>query len=107
MTNHLAETQSKLFTGRIFRTPFERRPPSTLELKRPRFVRGDTFGVLQSGIEIPYTAIKANIAESLNVLVQLDRCPDLRMVPEVIAIAGFDAERETYELQSIYSRNHN
>jgi pilus assembly protein CpaF len=66
-----------------------------------------TTCVLQSGIEMPYRAIKANIAESLNIIVQLVRRPGLRMVSEVIAIAGFDAERDTYDLHSIYSRKQN
>jgi Flp pilus assembly CpaF family ATPase len=57
---------------------------------------------------MPYRAIKANIAESLNVIiVQLDRRSGSRMVSEVIAIAGFDAERDTYDLHSIYSRSQN
>jgi pilus assembly protein CpaF len=34
-----------------------------------------TTCVLQSGIEIPYLAIKANIADSLNVIVQIERRP--------------------------------
>src|SRR5579864_3761072 len=43
-----------------------------------------TTCVLQSGIEIPYIAIKSNIAESLNVIVQIDRRPGRRFVSEVL-----------------------
>jgi hypothetical protein len=62
---------------------------------------------LQSGVEMPYRAIKANIAESLNIIVQLDRRPGLRMVSEVIAIAGFDVEHDKSDLHSTYLRNQN
>jgi pilus assembly protein CpaF len=34
-----------------------------------------TTCVLQSGIEIPYLAVKTNIADSLNVIVQIERRP--------------------------------
>src|SRR5580700_6930281 len=34
--------------------------------------------VLQSGVEIPYLAIKTNIADSLNVIVQIERRPGIR-----------------------------
>jgi pilus assembly protein CpaF len=66
-----------------------------------------TICVLQSGIEIPYTAIKANITESLNVLVQLERCPGLRMVSE--ASQSLDSTRSARHMNynRIYSRNHN
>jgi len=36
-----------------------------------------TTCVMQSGVEIPYRAITTNIADSLNLIVQLDRRPGL------------------------------
>ena len=47
-----------------------------------------TSCVLQSGIELPYRAIKSNIADSLNVLIQLERRPGKRFVSEVLEIRG-------------------
>ena len=45
-----------------------------------------TSCVLQSGIELPYRAIKNNIGDSLNVIVQLERRPGTRFVSEVFEI---------------------
>jgi len=53
--------------------------------------------VLQSGIEMPYRAIKANIAESLNVLVQIVRRPGQRHVSEVLEIQGYDSQVDHYQ----------
>jgi len=61
-----------------------------------------TTCVLQSGIEMPYLAIQANIAESLNVMVQVDRRPGKRVVSEVLEIRGYNSELHTYELQRLY-----
>jgi pilus assembly protein CpaF len=60
--------------------------------------------VLQSGVEIPYLAIKSNIADSLNVIVQIERRPGIRFVSGVLEIRGFDIESETYQFESVYSR---
>ncbi len=60
--------------------------------------------VLQSGVEIPYRAIKANVAESLNVLVHLERRPGARFVSEVIELRTYAPELDRYDFQSVYSR---
>ena len=43
-----------------------------------------TSCVLQSGVELPYRAIKTNIADSLNVVVQVERRPGRRYISEVL-----------------------
>ncbi len=63
-----------------------------------------TTCVLQSGIEMPYRAIKANIAESLNVVVQMERRPGARFISEVSEILGFEPEADRYRLDSVYCR---
>jgi Flp pilus assembly CpaF family ATPase len=63
-----------------------------------------TTCVLQSGVEMPYRAIKTNIAESLNILVQIDRRPGTRVVSEVLRINGYAAERDSYEFSQVFSR---
>jgi Flp pilus assembly CpaF family ATPase len=45
-----------------------------------------TTCVLQSGIDIPYRAIKTNIADSLNILVQMERRPGRRYVSEATTL---------------------
>jgi pilus assembly protein CpaF len=61
-----------------------------------------TTCVLQSGIEIPYSAIKTNIAESLDVVVHLERRPGQRLVAEVLTLSGFDPENDKYNLDFVY-----
>jgi pilus assembly protein CpaF len=50
-----------------------------------------TSCVLQSGIDLPYRTVKANIADSLHVVVQVERRPGHRFISEVLEINGYDA----------------
>jgi pilus assembly protein CpaF len=63
-----------------------------------------TTCVLQSGVEIPYLAIKSNIADSLNIIVQIERRPGTRFVSEVLEIFGYDQETDCYDLHPVYIR---
>jgi len=60
-----------------------------------------TTCVLQSGAEMPYLAIKANIAESLNLVVHISRRPGIRFVSEVLEICDYDPQRDRYRLESL------
>jgi pilus assembly protein CpaF len=62
-----------------------------------------TTCVLQSGIEMPYLAIKTNIADSLNVIIQMERRPGRRYVSEVLSIRGYDPAADSYDLLRIPS----
>jgi len=64
-----------------------------------------TTCVLQSGVEIPYRAIKANIADSLNTIVQIERRPGARFVSEILEIRGYEPEADRYDLYQVYSQN--
>ncbi len=64
-----------------------------------------TSCVLQSGIELPYRAIKNNVGDSLNVVIQIERRPGFRFVSEVIEINYYDADRDSFELTPIYARS--
>jgi len=64
-----------------------------------------TSCVLQSGVELPYRAIKTNIADSLNVIVQIERRPGLRFISEVLEINRYDADKDLFELAPIYARS--
>ena len=63
-----------------------------------------TTCVLQSEMDLPYRAIKSNIADSLNWLVQIERRPGRRFVSQVLEIAGYDPETDHYELDPIFTR---
>jgi len=49
-------------------------------------------------VEIPYRAIKSNIADSLNVIIQIERRPGQRFVSDVVEIRDYDAETDSYDL---------
>jgi pilus assembly protein CpaF len=61
-----------------------------------------TTCVLQSGVDIPYPAVKANIAESLNVVVQMERRPGARFVSDVSETLSYEPETDRYRLKSVY-----
>ena len=56
-----------------------------------------TTCILQSGVEMPYLAIKSDIAESLNVIVQIERRPGRRFVSEVLELRGYDLSTDRYD----------
>jgi pilus assembly protein CpaF len=63
-----------------------------------------TACVLQSGVEMPYSAIKTNIADSLNLIVQIERRPGKRFVSEVLEIQGYDPETDRYGFDTMFPR---
>jgi pilus assembly protein CpaF len=60
--------------------------------------------VLQSGIEMPYRAIKSNIADSLNVVIQIERRPGRRLISEVIEIKNYDPDADLFAYSSIFQK---
>jgi len=62
-----------------------------------------TSCVLQSNVELPYRAIKSNIADSVNLLVHVERRPGRRFISEVLRIEGYAPERDHYSFDGIYS----
>lgn len=71
----------------------------------PQALARFTSCVLQSGIELPYRAIKSNIADSLSVLIQLERRPGKRFVSEVLEIRGYNSENDRCDLSSVFAAN--
>jgi pilus assembly protein CpaF len=61
-----------------------------------------TSCVLQSGVDLPYRAIKTNVGASVNVVVHLDRRPGRRFVSEVVEIHGYDPDRDEYNYGFIF-----
>jgi pilus assembly protein CpaF len=64
-----------------------------------------TSCVMQSGVEMPYRAIKTNIADSLNIIIQIERRPGKRFVSEVLEIEQYSAETDQYHFQRAYMRH--
>lgn len=63
-----------------------------------------TSCVLQSGIELPYRAVKTNIGDSLNVVIQLERRPGRRFISEVLEISGYDPDADQFVGCAVYQR---
>jgi pilus assembly protein CpaF len=63
-----------------------------------------TSCVLQSGVELPYRAIKANIADSLNVVVHIERRPGRRFIAEVLEINHYDPDADLFDCCVMYAK---
>src|SRR6266849_2050310 len=62
-----------------------------------------TSAVLQSGIELPYRAIKGNVADSLHVVVQVERRPGRRFISEVLELNSYDADADLFDYCVVYA----
>jgi pilus assembly protein CpaF len=56
-----------------------------------------TSCVLQSGVDLPYRAIKTNIADSLHVVIQIERRPGRRYISEVLEINSYDPDADLFD----------
>lgn len=61
-----------------------------------------TTCVLQSDVELPYKAIRRNIADAINLLIHMERRHGKRLVTQVIQIEAYDAALDSYGLRTIY-----
>jgi pilus assembly protein CpaF len=59
--------------------------------------------VLQSRIDLPYRAVKANIADSLHVVVLVERRPRHRFISEVLEINSYDADADLFDYCILYA----
>jgi pilus assembly protein CpaF len=63
-----------------------------------------TSCALQSGVELPYRAIKSNIGDSLHVVIQIERRPGRRFISEVLEINSYDPDADLFDYCAIYQR---
>jgi Flp pilus assembly CpaF family ATPase len=56
---------------------------------------------------MPYRAIKTNIADSLNIIVQIERRPGSRFVSQVLQICGYHAETDRYDFEEVFAVDKN
>ena len=61
-----------------------------------------TSCVLQSGIDLPYRAIKSHIADSIQTLVHIERAHGKRFVAQALQIQGYAVETDKYEFTTLY-----
>jgi pilus assembly protein CpaF len=62
-----------------------------------------TSCVLQSGIELPYRAIKTNITDSLNIVVEIERRSGRRFISEVLEIDSYNSDVDIYDFRAPFS----
>ena len=62
-----------------------------------------TSCVLQSGVEIPYRAIKSNIGDSVNVIIHVERRPGRRFIAEVVEIQHYDPDADLFDIRVVYA----
>jgi hypothetical protein len=63
-----------------------------------------TSCVLQSGVELPYRAIKNNIGDSLDVVVHIERRPGQRFISEVLEINHYDPDADLFDDRVMYAK---
>jgi pilus assembly protein CpaF len=63
-----------------------------------------TSCVLQSGVDLPYAAIRYAIAECLQVLVHLERRAGRRVVMGLVRVQHYDAAQDKYDLEPLAER---
>ena len=61
-----------------------------------------TSCVLQSGVELPYRAIKTNIGDSLNVVMHIERRPGHRYISEVLLINSYDPDADFFDYAAVF-----
>jgi pilus assembly protein CpaF len=60
-----------------------------------------TSCILESGVELPYQAIRANIGDALHLLVHLERRNGRRVVAEALKLVRFDPQADRYITEPI------
>ena len=63
-----------------------------------------TSCTLESGVELPYRSIKSAVADSLDVVIQIERRPGRRYISEVLLINGYDPDADLFDYSTIYQR---
>lgn len=63
-----------------------------------------TSCVLQSGVELPYSAIKTNVADSIEVLIHVERRPGKRFISEVLELDGYNPDTDHFAFTAVYTK---
>jgi pilus assembly protein CpaF len=63
-----------------------------------------TSCVLQSGVELPYAGIKTNVADSIEVLVHVDRRPGKRFISQVLELHGYNPDADQFDFTPVYAK---
>jgi pilus assembly protein CpaF len=61
-----------------------------------------TSCVLQSGVELPYKAVRSNIADAVNFLLHVERRQGRRYASELLRVDRYDHIEDRYHLEPLY-----
>jgi pilus assembly protein CpaF len=61
---------------------------------------------LQSGVDLPYQAIRQQIADAIHVVLHLGRTDRRRYVHEVIRVGRYNGARDCYEPETLFTNEH-
>ena len=61
-----------------------------------------TSCILQSGVELPYRAVRSNISDAVNLLLHIERRHGRRYASELLEIRGYDPSSDSYNLTTIF-----
>jgi pilus assembly protein CpaF len=61
--------------------------------------------VVQSGVELPYQAVRHQIADAIDLVLHLSRIDGARRVKQLIRVGRYDAARDTYEHDDVDSHD--
>lgn len=61
-----------------------------------------TSCVLQSGIELPYRAIRSNIGDAVQLLLHIERRSGRRYVAQLLRLVRYDAGQDKYDFEPVY-----
>jgi pilus assembly protein CpaF len=62
-----------------------------------------TSCVLESGVELPYAAVRRNIGDAVHLLLHLERRQGRRYVAELVRVQGFDPDSDSFRTTPLYS----
>jgi pilus assembly protein CpaF len=60
--------------------------------------------VVQSGIELPYQAVRYQMADAIDIVLHLGRSGGRRVVDDLVRVDGYHVERDRYETVSLMDR---
>ena len=58
--------------------------------------------VLQSDVQLPFQAIRSSIADSVNMVLQIERRNGKRVVAELVEVEGYEQGRDHFQLRCLY-----
>jgi|SRR5579863_2419947 len=70
----------------------------------PQAVARLTSCILQAGVELPYAAIRANIADAVQLLLHIERRHGKRYASQLIRIERYEPAQDRYEFTKLFER---